>query len=382
MPSVRLVDVVKKYGRVTAVDNVSLTINDGEFFAILGSSGCGKTTTLRLIAGLEYPDEGRIFIGDEDVTELHPKDRNVAMVFQNYALYPHMTVYENIAFPLEIRKRELKLTSDDIKRMVLETARFLGIEGLLDRKPAQLSGGQQQRVALARALVRKPKVWLLDEPLSNLDAKLRLTMRTELKKLQKTLNITTVYVTHDQIEALTMADRIAVMDKGRVKQVGTPSELYYKPADMFVAGFIGVPPINFIRASFRKLSEAIKSERGIGITQPVKTFYMLEAHGLKVPVDPKIGELVEAKGISQVVIGIRPQQVKIAGDTTISDTEGEVVVAEPTGSETIVTVKLGEEYVRIHVPGSLTVEMGSKVKLSFEWDKALIFDEKTESLIA
>jgi ABC-type sugar transport systems, ATPase components len=198
MARVELRDIVKRFGRVIAVDHVSLEIGEGEFFTLLGPSGCGKTTTLRIIAGLEFPDEGDVLIDGRVVTNLHPRDRDVAMVFQNYALYPHMTVFENIAFPLEARRRELGLTKEDIRRRVVEVTKFLGIEELLDRYPSQLSGGQQQRVALARALVRKPKVWLLDEPLSNLDAKLRVLMRGELKKLQRALNITTIYVTHDQ----------------------------------------------------------------------------------------------------------------------------------------------------------------------------------------
>lgn len=241
MARVKLEKVVKRYGRVVAVDHVDLNIVDGEFFSLLGPSGCGKTTTLRLIAGLEFPDEGFIYIDDKVVNNVHPKDRDVAMVFQNYALYPHMTVFENIAFPLESRRKALGLSKEEIRKRVLETARFLGIEELLERYPSQLSGGQQQRVALARALVRKPKVWLLDEPLSNLDAKLRVLMRGELKRLQKQLGITTIYVTHDQVEAMSMADRIAVMNKGRVAQVGSPDELYARPADTFVATFIGSP---------------------------------------------------------------------------------------------------------------------------------------------
>ncbi|MCC6041896.1 MAG: ABC transporter ATP-binding protein, partial [Desulfurococcaceae archaeon] len=216
MARVELRDVVKRFGKVVAVDHVSLKIDHGEFFTLLGPSGCGKTTTLRIIAGLEFPDEGDVLIDDKVVTNLHPKDRDVAMVFQNYALYPHMTVYENIAFPLEVRKKKLGLTNDEIRRRVIEVAKLLGIEDLLDRYPSQLSGGQQQRVALARAIIRKPKVWLLDEPLSNLDAKLRVLMRAELKKLQRQLGITTIYVTHDQVEAMSMSDRIAVMNKGRV----------------------------------------------------------------------------------------------------------------------------------------------------------------------
>lgn len=382
MAGVRLVDVVKRYGKVVAVDRVSLVINDGEFFALLGPSGSGKTTTLRLIAGLEFPDEGSIFIGDRDVTMTHPRNRDVAMVFQNYALYPHMTVFENIAFPLEVRRKELGLSKDDIRKLVIETARFLGIEELLDRKPSQLSGGQQQRVALARALVRKPKVWLLDEPLSNLDAKLRLLMRAELKRLQKTLGITTIYVTHDQVEAMTMADRVAVMDKGRVKQVGTPDELYYRPANMFVAGFIGTPPINFIRAVFRKLNEEISAEYGVGVTRPVKTSYIVEVYGVGIPIDPVVGGAIESKGLTEVVLGIRPQQIEVVADKVSGSIEGEVLVVEPLGSENIVTVKIGEEMVRAVTPASFKTQIGSRIRLKPDWSKTLLFNPQTEELIA
>ncbi len=385
VPSVRLENVVKRYGRIIAVNNVSLVINDGEFFTILGPSGCGKSTTLRLIAGLEFPDEGKIYIGDKDVTMTHPKDRDVAMVFQNYALYPHMTVFENIAFPLEVRRKELGLTREDINKMVVEMARFLSIDHLLDRRPSQLSGGQQQRVALARALVRKPKVWLLDEPLSNLDAKLRLLMRAELKKLQKTLGITTVYVTHDQVEAMTMSDRIAVMEGGRVRQIGTPDELYYRPANIFVAGFIGTPPINLVKGLFRVTNEEIKAVKGIGIIEPVKTRYLLELLGIRVPIDPTIGERIESKGVSEIVLGIRPQYVEIVednADKSLGDISGEVLVVEPTGTENIVTIKIREELIRAVSPARMKIQMGSVVTLKLDWSKALLFDSRTEDLIA
>ncbi|RLG87762.1 MAG: sugar ABC transporter ATP-binding protein, partial [Thermoprotei archaeon] len=229
-----------------AVDDVTFTVSHGEFFVLLGPSGCGKTTTLRIIAGLEKPTKGRVFIDDEDVTDLPPRARDVAMVFQTWALYPHMKVYDNIAFPLKLRK----LPKDEIDRKVKEIAKILQIDHLLDRYPKQLSGGQQQRVALARALVRNPRVWLMDEPLSNLDALLRVQMRAELKKLQKELKITTIYVTHDQVEAMTMADRIAVMNAGKILQIGTPYDIYHKPRTKFVGGFIGSPPMNFIRVVF------------------------------------------------------------------------------------------------------------------------------------
>ncbi len=239
MVGIRLVGVSKVYGRVRALDRVSLEVREGELFTILGPSGCGKTTLLRVVAGFEVPEEGRVYFGDQDVTFLKPYMRNTAMVFQNYALWPHMTVFENIAYGLRIRKRQLGLSDEEIERRVREALKLVRLEGLEDRYPLQLSGGQQQRVALARALVVQPKVLLLDEPLSNLDAKLRLEMREEIRRIQSSLRITAIYVTHDQEEAMSLADRIAVMNRGRVLQVGTPREIYSKPSNLFVATFIG-----------------------------------------------------------------------------------------------------------------------------------------------
>ncbi|MDK2383704.1 MAG: ABC transporter ATP-binding protein, partial [Candidatus Korarchaeota archaeon] len=232
MVSVRLVDLTKRFGRVVAVDHLNLEVAHGEFVALLGPSGCGKTTTLLMIAGIYRPTEGYIYFDDRVVNDLEPKDRNVGMVFQTYALYPHMKVFDNIAFPLKLKK----VPKEEIERKVRRVAELLHIEDLLDRKPSQLSGGQQQRVALARALVKEPDLFLMDEPLSNLDAKLRVEMRGELKRLQKDLGITTIYVTHDQLEAMTMADRIAVLNNGRLQQYGPPEELYRKPANKFGAG--------------------------------------------------------------------------------------------------------------------------------------------------
>ncbi len=235
MVTVRLENVVKRFGKVVAMDHVTLTINHGEFFSFLGPSGCGKTTTLRVIAGLEWSDEGRVYFDDQDVTDLPPYKRNTGMVFQNYALWPHMTVYDNVAYGLKIRK----LPKDEIRRRVKEVLELVRLTGLENRYPTQLSGGQQQRVALARALVIEPKVLLLDEPLSNLDAKLRIEMREEIKKIQRKLGITTIYVTHDQEEAMVISDRIAVLNQGKVMQVGTPQELYSRPKNLFVATFLG-----------------------------------------------------------------------------------------------------------------------------------------------
>lgn len=382
MARVRLINVVKRFGKVIAVDHVNLDIRDGEFFALLGPSGSGKTTTLRLIAGLEVPDEGEIYIDDKLVNHIHPKNRDVAMVFQNYALYPHMTVYENIAFPLIARKKELRLTKEEIRKRVIEVARKLGIENLLDRYPSQLSGGQQQRVALARALVRRPKVWLLDEPLSNLDAKLRLLMRAELKKLQKELGVTTIYVTHDQVEALSMADRIAVMDKGKVQQVGSPGELYYKPANVFVATFIGTPPMNLIKCEIIE-TEPRKYSTGIGFKEAAQTPYIIKCPGFNIPVSLDLAKVVLEKTTSrELVIGIRPQFMKIGGKP---DEEGtiiaEVLVVEPLGSENIITAKIDDVMIKIKASPEVIPEMGQKIVITADWDKALVFDSKTGKLL-
>ncbi len=376
MARVRLVDVVKRFGKTIAVDHINLDIKDGEFFALLGPSGSGKSTTLRLIAGLEVPDEGEIWIDDKLVNNVHPKHRDVAMVFQNYALYPHLKVFDNIAFPLIARKKELGLTKEDIKKRVIEVAKMLNIVDLLDRYPNQLSGGQQQRVALARALVRRPKVWLLDEPLSNLDAKLRLMMRVELKKLQKELGITTIYVTHDQIEAMSMADRIAVMDRGKILQVGTPYELYYKPANTFVATFIGTPPMNLINCVFRELSEPVKL-----FNKQEKTKYVLEYHTIRIPIPETIGNEIKKKGYGpEIILGIRPEFMRLskeppAGKEGIIKTR--VIVVEPLGSEIIVTIKINDDLLRVKMPPGVSFRMNEEVYLDIDWDKIILFDGKT-----
>ncbi|MGC8949067.1 MAG: ABC transporter ATP-binding protein, partial [Thermoprotei archaeon] len=327
MSRVKLVNVIKRFGKIIALDKVSFNVDDSEFFALVGPSGSGKTTVLRIIAGLETPDEGDVYIDDLLVNYVHPKDRDVAMVFQNYALYPHMTVFENIAFSLMSRRRELGLTKDDVVKRVSETARLLQIENLLERYPHQLSGGQQQRVALARALVRKPKVWLLDEPLSNLDAKLRLQMRAEVKKLQRELKITTVYVTHDQIEAMSMADKIAVMNLGKILQIGTPDDLYYKPKDVFVATFIGSPPMNIIPCEYFTNETMNVILKGPGF---IKIFDKdLSTHIIK-----------EAKS-SEILVGIRPEHIKIHKNReSESDIEAKILLSEPLGSEQIIMIDL------------------------------------------
>lgn len=391
MARVELKDIVKKFGKVIAVDHVNLRINDGEFFTLLGPSGCGKTTTLRIVAGLEYPDEGDVVIDDKVVTHLHPRDRDIAMVFQNYALYPHLTVYENIAFPLEVRRKQYGLSKEEIDKRVKEIASFLGIEELLNRYPNQLSGGQQQRVALARALVRKPKVWLLDEPLSNLDAKLRVLMRGELKKLQKTLGITTIYVTHDQVEAMSMSDRIAVMNKGKVLQVDTPENLYDRPQDVFVATFIGSPPMNIVTCVLEELASPItysvpsEFENSILGERDVSTRYQLNCYDvLKIPIAPSYANILLEKGIKEVLLGIRPEYMEIskgpvAGELGVLKLKVDVI--EALGSESIINAFVGSDLVKIRAPGSMRIESGDVINVKVNLGKILLFDKKTGKLV-
>lgn len=370
---VKLVNVVKRFGRTVAVNNVNLDIRDKEFFALLGPSGCGKTTTLRIVAGLEFPDEGKVYIGGKDVTYLDPGDRDVAMVFQNYALYPHMTVYDNIAFPIKIRKHKLKISDAEIRDRVMEVAKLLQIENLLDRKPKQLSGGQQQRVALARALVRRPKVWLMDEPLSNLDALVRVTLRAELKRLVKELGITTIYVTHDQAEAMSMADRIAVMNQGRIIQVGTPEEVYYKPNHIFIAGFVGNPPANIIECSVHVENDLVA----------------LECPGYRgVMKDEHLAESVRKERVSKVYLAVRPEHITISREPLSDAFKGKVYVVEPLGGEKIVNIAL-ENDVRIKVKiagmeetGAIRLSEGDEVYLKLNWRFVSIFNSETGRALA
>ncbi len=360
MGSVELKNVTKIFPpKTVAINNVNLKVHDGEFFILLGPSGCGKTTTLRIIAGLEKPTKGRVYIDNEDVTDLPPRKRDIAMVFQTWALYPHMKVYDNIAFPLKLRK----VAKDEIDRRVKEVAKMLQIETLLDRYPRQLSGGQQQRVALARALVRKPKVWLLDEPLSNLDAILRVQMRAELKRLQKELKITAIYVTHDQVEAMSMGDRVAVLNAGRVLQVGAPNEVYNKPNTLFVASFIGSPPMNFMRV-------ALKNEGGN---------YALVAEGVSIPLPTELGKIIEEKAsdVNDLILGVRPEHLELSTAEN-SNIRGEVYVIEPLGSETILNIKVGDNIIKARLLKETTLSIGSKVFLKVSTNSIHVFDPSTE----
>ncbi len=363
MAEVRLENVCKRFDDVVAVDNFNLSIRDKEFVVLVGPSGCGKTTTLRMIAGLESITSGNIFIGDRLINNLPAKDRNIAMVFQNYALYPHMTVFDNMAFSLVMRKRP----KDEIKARVEEAADILGIRHLLSRKPKQLSGGQRQRVALGRAIVRRPEVFLFDEPLSNLDAKLRVQTRVELKKLHERLATTAVYVTHDQVEAMTMGDRIVVMRDGLIQQVGTPMELYYHPSNKFVAGFIGSPAMNFFNATLKSGGDEI--------------FLETEDFRLRLP-DQKAAALNQYEG-REVIVGIRPEDLRPAAQAADGRTIPAVVeFVEPVGSETYVDVKTKAFGLVAAVGRGTTIQAHQNIHLEPLMDSIHLFDPTTEEAIS
>lgn len=366
MVDVHLKGIVKKFGKTIAVNGIDLDVADGEFIVLLGPSGCGKTTTLRIIAGLEKPDEGRVFFGERDVTYLPPKDRNVSMVFQNYAIWPHMKVYDNIAFPLKIKK----VPRDEIDRRVKWAAELLQISELLDRYPHQLSGGQRQRVAVARAIVVEPNVLLMDEPLSNLDALLRVKMRSELKKLQRKIKVTTIYVTHDQVEAMTMGDRIAVMNKGRIQQVGTPEEIYLKPSNVFVAGFVGTPQMNFFEAKV-----VVKDENIVLISRDYE-ISLGRGH---------LDELESYDG-KEVIVGIRPEHIhpeKLVPSTVKRKAiiDGIVDFVEALGADTIIHVNTGSQVLVVKVSGGHHYNIGSKIRIVLDLDKIHVFDKETEEAL-
>lgn len=373
MATLTLKDINKIYdNNVQAVFDFNLKVDDKEFIVFVGPSGCGKSTTLRMIAGLEEITSGELYIDDQLMNDVAPKDRNIAMVFQNYALYPHMNVYDNMAFGLKLRK----FPKDEIERRVQNAAEILGLTAYLDRKPKALSGGQRQRVALGRAIVRDAKVFLMDEPLSNLDAKLRVTMRSEIIKLTQRLGTTTVYVTHDQIEAMTMASRIVVMKDGYIQQIGRPKDIYDNPANVFVGGFIGTPPMNFIKGTF--------TERGTFMTDTGK--YISEAIELAVP-KPKAA-LLKAKGYEgkDVILGIRPEHItdKPLELETNKDSkfDFEVDVAELLGSETIIYTDLSKQRLVAKVDARSDLRMGAKVELALKMEHCHFFDPETERRIA
>ncbi len=357
---VTLENISKLFGKVKAVDNVSLKVKDGEFVALLGPSGCGKTTTLLMLAGLYKPTAGDIRFGDKVVNALLPKDRNIGMVFQSYALYPHMTVYENIVFPLRL----LRTPEKQMRERAMRMAELVQIQGLMDRRPGQLSGGQQQRVALSRALVKEPHLLLLDEPLSNLDAKLRITMRGEIKRLQKDLGITTIFVTHDQLEAMTMADRIALMKDGKLVAYSQPHEMYDHPRQVFTAEFIGSQPMNFIR---------VRSEEANGRVA-------LVGQNISVAVDGELAQKVKALGIGrEMILGIRPEDVSLAPQ--VADAQAEVYVVEPLGRDMLVSLRLGPAALLALAPSTYRAGIGSTVSLTMDRAKIHLFDAKSEEAL-
>jgi len=365
MASVRFKGVTKRFGEHVAVDGLDLEVDDREFLVLLGPSGCGKTTTLRLLAGLEEPTHGEIYIGDRLVNKVEPKERDIAMVFQSYALYPHMSVYDNMAFGLRLRK----MTESEINRRVKQTADILGLEELLDRKPRQLSGGQRQRVAVGRAIVREPQVFLMDEPLSNLDAKLRVRARAELWKLHERLGATFVYVTHDQTEAMTMGTRIAVQKDGVLQQLDTPQALYERPANLFVAGFIGSPAMNFFDASLGG------SDRELYIDA--------ESFRLRVP-EGRVSSLRTHLG-KHVILGIRPEDVHDSdfapqgiGTAKVC---ARVDVTEPMGNEVFLYLLSGDESFTARVDPRTKARVGQDMELLLNVDNMHLFDPETEAIL-
>ncbi len=354
--------ITKRFGNVTAVDDVSLEIGDHDFVVLVGPSGCGKSTTLRIVAGLEDADQGQVYIGDRLVNDVAPKDRDIAMVFQSYALYPHMNVYDNMAFALRMRR----MPRDEVDRRVREAAETLGVVDLLKRFPKQISGGQKQRAALGRAIVREPAVFLMDEPLSNLDAKLRVQMRAEIADLHRRLESTVIYVTHDQTEAMTMGSRIAVMKDGRIHQAASPREIYEHPANMFVAGFIGTPPMNFVRC------------------QAADGNLVAGGHVLPVPLGREAA--VAAMKGKEVVLGIRPEDIGTGAGASApprAGLEGRVILVELLGAETNVHLALEDgQALTARVPAGQAPRYGQRLEVALRLDKAHLFDPATEKSLS
>lgn len=360
MASIKLERLTKRFGKVIAVNNLNLEVRDGEFISLLGPSGCGKTTTLLMIAGIYRPTAGKIYFDDVLMNDVAPKDRYVGLVFQSYALYPHMKVYDNIAFPLKLAKVPRK----EIDRKVHEVAKLTKIEELLDRMPGQLSGGQQQRVALCRALVKEPEILLLDEPLSNLDARLRIETRAEIKRLQRELGITSILVTHDQVEALTMSERVAVMHQGVLQQYGLPDELYDRPRNLFVASFIGDPPMNLIPVKFE--------------TSDGKP--LLKADGFVLPLEENWAEVFGRVGQGEFTLGIRPEDIRLSTEKEGNAVLGEVFLTEPLGGGTLVHFKFGEISLRALAPRELKVDVGDKLWIVPDQGKLHLFTKEGLSL--
>lgn len=362
MAKVEIKNLVKRFGKTIAVDELSVSCKDKKLTAFLGPSGCGKTTTLRCICGLEDPDEGEIYIGNKLANYIPPKDRDVAMVFQSYALYPHMTVFGNMAFPLKLRK----YAKQEIEKRIKEATNMLGITHLLDRMPHQLSGGEMQRTALGRAIVRHPEVFLMDEPLSNVDAKLRVKMRTEIKKLQHDLKTTTIYVTHDQVEAMTIADEIVVMNKGKLIQMASPREIYHSPSNLFVAGFIGTPPMNFLDCSFTE-------KKGQGYLEG-------DTFTFEIP-DYVKDAIKEGSVTSEIVLGVRPEDFSIHKNRVKNSSKASVYVVEPLGDKTIINLEFGKNLLKAAGPPDFRVSVGEPVWITFDPKKIHVFNKKTGKVI-
>jgi multiple sugar transport system ATP-binding protein len=360
MALVELTKVSKRYGDVLAVEEVNLTTTEGEFVVLVGPSGCGKTTTMRMIAGLETVTGGEIKIGGKNVVGMIPRERDVAMVFQNYALFPHMNVFGNMSFGMRLRK----VPREKIESRVRQAASILGIEHLLARKPKELSGGERQRVALGRAIVREPQVFLMDEPLSNIDAKLRVEMRAEIIKLQRRLGVTTFYVTHDQVEALSMGDRIVVMSKGKVQQIGTPKVLYNSPGNRFVAGFIGSPSMNFIRMQVTDKG-TLSAGENFNVTLP-----------------KPLADAVRAKTLGEVILGVRPEHLQLGNGEVENSIPGVVDVVEPQGSTTILQVNIGANTkVIAQVSEQWGRQAGERLQFSISPEAIHLFDPTTDERV-
>jgi len=366
-------NLTKRYGNLTALENFSLEIDSGEFMVLLGPSGCGKTTVLRCIAGLTDISSGEIYIGNEIVNKLPPKDRDVAMVFQNYSLYPHMNIYDNIAFPLKMRKTDKNQINDRVQ----EIASLLNINNLLKRRPKEISGGQMQRVALGRALVREPKVFLMDEPLSNLDAKLRTEMRIEIKKLQKKVAITTLYITHDQAEAMSMADNVAIMEAGKMLQLGSPQKVYNEPANQFVGSFIGNPPMNFLK--FRVVRDEymfLKLDNGYPDKNDNKSMVQVPA---------VLSTIIDRTREENIVLGIRPKDITVLRNNEGFDglkLKGEVTYIELFGDDSVAELKLGQASLKISNVASRIDDLiiGKEAALGVQYDKIRLFTSSGERI--
>ena len=351
MAKIQLKNIVKSWGQSVGVKRMSLDIADGEFLVLLGPSGCGKTTTMRMVAGLEDPTEGEIWIGDKCVNTLEPKDRDVAMVFQSYGLYPNMTVYENISFPLRIRGTP----KAEIHPAVMKASGQVELDDFLQRRPKELSGGQRQRVALARAIVRQPKVFLMDEPLSNLDAKLRVSMRAHIKHLHHDLGVTTIYVTHDQVEAMTLADRVVVMSKAEIQQIGTPEAIYNDPSNLFVAAFIGAPAMNLVKG---KLHDGTFEAKGDG--------YQVRVEGF--------GRVSQ----DNVVLGLRAEDIVVVSPDN-AQISGNVFSFELLGDATTVTLRLADQFITAKAGKEFRVAIGERIGLSVKTERCYLFDGQTQN---